>query len=355
MTYYTFAYEQDQDYELITRPPFRVLERVPGVNALVEFDEDGLALLQKFLASIGIAGACVDEKRRLYKISEAGVEPRQDRLRPGFLTRFMRDMGRKKQWAEDDRTLCEGVTEAGIIPNGRVPLFFRHKRYIYVKPGQAHPFRYTLRSPRESVRSPKGEGELPLLIYLHEAGAGGTNGLKPLLHRCTLFPRTRQKYHLLVPQEGLGFIYGNEFSDALGDVIARIPRVDRSRIYITGMSMGGCGAVIECRRHPERYAACVPAVAALKNLENPPANHKNEYCRPLNAAAYDALAKTPIWLAYSQFEKEVNEPLYEALRMRDAEVRQTCIKLRGLFGHVAAPLVFSLTKPWVKWMFAHTL
>jgi len=352
MKYYTFAIEQDKDYELITRPPFRVLERVPGVKALVEFDEDGLTLLQSFLADKGIAGACVDEKRRLYKISEAGLL-QQGRLRPRFLARFMRDMRRRKQWAEDDRALCEGITDAVIIPNGSVPLFLRHKRFIYLRPDQAHPFRYTLRSPKESVRSPKGEGELPLLIYLHGAGADGTNGLKPLLRRCVLpVFRARQKYHLLVPQEGLGFVYGDEFSEDLEDVIASIPRVDRARIYIAGTSMGGCGAVIECRRHPERYAAAVPAVAALNNLKNP-ANHKNEYCRPLDGAAYDALAKTPMWLGYCQYEKDVNEPLYDALQERNAQVRRTCINLRGLFGHVSAPLVFSLTKPWAKWMFEY--
>jgi len=343
MKYYTFANEQDEDYELITRPPFRMLERVPDVKALVEFDEDGLALLQKFLADNGSAGACVDEKRRIYKISDVGLE-QQGRLRPKFLARFIRDMRRRKQWAEDDRALCEGATEAGIIPNGRVPLFFCHKRYIYVKPGRAHPFRCTLRSP-------KGEDHFPLLIYMHGAGADGTDGLKPLLRCALLIFRARQKYHLLVPQQGLGDVYGDEFSEDLGDVIASIPRVDRARIYITGTSMGGCGAIIECRRHPERYAAAVPAVAALKNLENP-ANHKNEYCRPLDGAAYDALAKTPMWLAYSQYEKDGNEPLYEALKTRGAQVRRTHIRLRGLFGHVIVPLVFSLTKPWAKWMFS---
>jgi len=345
MKYYTFAYEQFPSFERMLRPPFRVLERVPGIYAMLEFDGDSLALMQGILAENDSMCWVCDEKRRRYKVSKAGIELRRPRARRGSRAKFLRQVRRKKRWNEADKLFCAGVTEPMTVPNGRTPLFFLVKRFIYTKPGWEHPFRY-------SLRSPKSKKELPLVVYLHGAGAGGTHGLMPLLHYLLTVPRVRQKYHLLVPQEGLFDIYGEAFSDALGEVIAGVPRVDRSRIYIVGMSMGGCGAIIECRRHPERYAAAVPAVAWLHNLKTGKKT-RSAMAAPLDAAGYDALAKTPMWLTYSRLEQRLNEQLCEALRARHADLRQTHIKLPGMAGHVIAPLVFSLTKPWAKWMFAH--
>jgi len=360
MKYYACVYEQFPSFEKLTRPPFRVVERATGFYAFVEFEDDGLAMMQAFYAENDSTGYAYDEKRRRYRISGAGIELRKSRAMRGFYARVLRRMRRIERWNEQDQALCEGVTEPVIIPNSRTPWFFRHKRYIYIRPGREHPFRYTLRSPKDRARS----GELgvcrhdrreprgwPLVIYLHGAGAGGTKGLMPLLHFMLTIPRVRQKYHLLVPQEGLLDIYGDEFSEALSETIAGIPNVDRSRIYITGMSMGGCGAIIECSRHPERYAAAVPTVAWLYNLKAGKKT-RSAMAAPLDAAAYDALAKTPIWLTYSRLEQRLNEQLCEALRARDADLRHTHIRLRGMCGHVIAPMVFSLTKPWAKWMFS---
>ena len=345
MKYYTFAYEQFPSFERMLRSPFRVLDRVPGINAMLEFDKDSLALVQSILAENDSMCWVWDEKRRRYKISKAGIELRSPLARRGYLAHYLRDMRRKKRWNAADKLLCAGVREPVTLPHGRTPLFFLLKRFIYVKPGREHPFRY-------SLRSPKGKGDFPLVVYLHGAGAGGTNGLMPLLHFALTVPRVRQKYHLLVPQEGLFDIYGDEFSDALGETIGSIPNVDRSRIYITGMSMGGCGAILECSRHPERYAAAVPTAAWLFNLKTG-GKTRSAMAPPLDARAYDILAKTPMWLTYSRLEQRLNEQFCEALLARNADLRHTHIKLRGMAGHVIAPLVFSLTKPWAKWMFSH--
>jgi len=345
MKYYTVAYEQFPAFESMIQPPFRVLERATGFYAFVEFEDDGLALMQKFYAENGSTGYAYDTKRRRYSISAAGVEPRKSRAIRGFRKRALRRMRRIERWNARDRAICEGVTQPVTLPNGRAPVFFRNRRHIYITPGREHPFRYTLRSPRDSKR------DYPLVVYLHGAGAGGTKGLMPMLHFLLTVPRARQKYHLLVPQEGLFDIYGSEFSDALGEVIAGIPNVDRSRVYIMGMSMGGCGAIIECSRHPERYAAAVPTVPWLFNLKAG-GKTRSAMAAPLDAKGYDALAKTPMWLTYSRLERRLNEQLCEALTARDANLRQTYIKLHGMVGHIIAPLVFSLTKSWAKWMFS---
>jgi len=56
-----------------------------------------------------------------------------------------------------------------------------------------------------------------------------------------------------------------------------------------------------------------------------------------------------MWLGYGRDEKKTNEPLYEALKKRGADVKRTYFK--G-FGHGPAGPVFWLTQGWAKWMFS---
>jgi len=342
MTYYAHIGFSELEGPLarLLEPPFRVIRHEPGAGALVAFGEDGPPLLWAAIAAMGLqAGYFWDEKRQSYKITATGVEPAR-KLKPGRNREVLRSIERKAKWAALDKSLCEGVSEPKVVPDGRVSWFWRFKRFVYVKPGRERPFRYSLRSPR-------GAGEYPLVVYLHSAGGFGIDGVKAVREVGPLPQILFRKCRVLVPQTGLGDPYADEASEDLGEVIAGIPRVDRSKIYLMGMSMGGCGAVIECRRHPGRYAACVTSVAWLRNLESP-GKDAGKYERPLDDEAFDALAQTPMWLGYGRDEKNVNEALFEALGKRGADVKRTYIK--G-FGHQLAGGVFWLTQPWAKWLF----
>ena len=339
MTYYAHLGVSDIEGPLarLLEPPFRVIKYIPGAGGLVAFGEDGPPLLWEAVAAMGYPAAYYwDEKRRSYKITAEGTEPAR-KLKPGRNREVLRRLRRKAKWAASDKRLCEGVAEPAVISDGRVPFFWRYKRFIYVKPGRKRPYRYSLRTAH-------GTGEYPLVVYLHGAGGFGIDGGKAVREAAPLLPFRR--CHVLVPQTGLGDPYAGEVSEDLSEVIASLPGVDRSRIYLMGTSMGGCGAVIECRRHPKRYAACVTSVAWLQNLD---ASEEDEYQRPLDEKAFDALAQTPLWLGYGRDEQYVNEPLYEALKERGADVKCTYFKS---FGHGPAGGVFWLTQPWAKWMFS---
>ena len=342
MTYYIhIGAKLEGPVTRLLEPPFRVVKHVPEAGALVGFEEDGLPALQEFVAAMGWDCAYFwDEKRQSYKLTAAEMIPAR-KLKPGRNREVLRRLKRKAKWAASDQRLCEGVSERTVMPDGRVPFFWRYKRFALVRPGYTHPFRYSLRSAR-------GSGEYPLVVYLHSAGGWGINGVAVLREVALLLPQLLfKKCHVLAPQFGLSNPYAAQASGDLGEVIESIPQVDRSRIYLTGMSMGGCGAVIECRRHPERYAACATSVAWLKNLENP--GESADPCEgPLDDEAFDALAKTPMWLGYGRDEKSVNEPLYEALKKRGTDARQTYIK--G-FGHQLVGPVFWLWQRWGKWLF----
>ncbi|MDR1465758.1 MAG: hypothetical protein LBJ11_10750, partial [Oscillospiraceae bacterium] len=156
--------------------------------------------------------------------------------------------------APADRAICAALTQPQMETAGRS----RWRRGTYGQPGGTRLFRFRLKGPRGN--STAEDGTFPLLIFLHGADRNGTDGKASLAHafllRCHLRIFCREKFYVLIPQLAYGANYDtDEFSDALGAVIERIPQVDRRRIYLTGISQGGGGTFSECVRHPERYAA----------------------------------------------------------------------------------------------------
>lgn len=117
----------------------------------------------------------------------------------------------------------------------------------------------------------------PLILYLHGGSLRGepierlkSYGLPHRLARQTDFP-----FIVVSPQ----CLPGQTWSDPeallrlLDEVESRYP-VDRTRVYLTGFSMGGGGAWLLASRYPERFAAVAPLCGAaqtswacgLKNL-----------------------------------------------------------------------------------------
>jgi len=248
------------------------------------------------------------------------------------MRKYARQRAKAGRWRERDTAACAELSQPSVDKQGL-------RQYIYGKPGGESCFRFRFFRAR-------GKKPLPLLIYLHGAGSFGYNGIMSMIEFAPVWLRkVREKCHALVPQLPLrGDSYHDDaWSENLTKIIDWIDEqtgnLDRSRIYIIGTSYGGYGAVMECLRYPERYAACVAAVAALGNLG-----------RPLNDEDFEALEQTPLWLGYCRDEKNVNEPLYEALKKSGANVKQTYVKR---FRHGAAGPVFWLTQPWAKWLFSY--
>ncbi len=126
----------------------------------------------------------------------------------------------------------------------------------------------------------KDEG-YPLIIFLHGAGERGTDNEKQLMHIASSF--TTESYQkdypsfVIFPQcpedgywgtvekvDGKWYVgesqdpspSGQAVLDLLDDFIRRNP-VDRSRIYIAGLSMGGFGTLDLVRHRPNTFAAAV--------------------------------------------------------------------------------------------------
>ncbi|NJO88627.1 MAG: prolyl oligopeptidase family serine peptidase [Chloroflexia bacterium] len=123
------------------------------------------------------------------------------------------------------------------------------------------------------------EKKFPLVLFLHGAGERGTDNEKQIGHIKKLFidSANREKYQVFVvaPQcpEGKKWVEVDwsakshiiptepswAMSNAISlieDIIENYP-VDTTRIYVTGLSMGGYGTWDVISRYPEKFAAAI--------------------------------------------------------------------------------------------------
>jgi len=124
----------------------------------------------------------------------------------------------------------------------------------------------------------------PLVLFLHGAGERGDNNVAQLKYFPTYMSdaKMREKYpcFLLAPQcpksRRWGSLEGRKKVDSYTDkpvaeaqlleklmkeAMAKYP-IDKSRVYLTGLSMGGYGSWELATRHPEWFAAVAPICGA---------------------------------------------------------------------------------------------
>ena len=148
----------------------------------------------------------------------------------------------------------------------------------------------------------KPDTHWPLILYLHGGSLRGedveqlrTLGLPHKLESEPDFP-----FVVVSPQCPAGEIWTDtEAIDALLDYVVRDYRIDQQRIYITGHSMGGRGALYFAYRLPSRFAA----VLALSPYS------------PITAWG-SKLAQIPVWLFHG--EADTLAPIAETKELAQA-------------------------------------
>src|SRR3954452_10005210 len=105
--------------------------------------------------------------------------------------------------------------------------------------------------------SDNAKKEWPLMLFLHGAGERGTNLSRGMVHGPPkiVSNRTDFAFILVSPQCPTGERWDNESLLALLDDVITKHKVDRSRVYLTGLSMGGYGTWSLGIAKPERFAA----------------------------------------------------------------------------------------------------
>ena len=167
-----------------------------------------------------------------------------------------------------------------------------HYRYIeYLPPG---------------YRS-KRKGHWPLIVFLHGAGERGNDletvkrvGLPPVLEKYTI------PFVVIAPQCGSHETWAVDKTRSFLDYIINQYRVDRSRLYLTGISMGGYATWYLAGHLPDTFTAIAPI------------------CGGGNIAQAKKLVDLPVWAFHGAKDNVV--PMERSKKMVD--------KLKKLGGHV---------------------
>ncbi len=118
--------------------------------------------------------------------------------------------------------------------------------------------RYLLFRPRQYRAS--GTKRWPLILFLHGAGERGTDLWRVAVHGPPKVVEEQPDFPFLVvsPQCPNGRFWSNEILLPLVEEVLENHRVDRRRVYLTGLSMGGYGAWKLAMAYPEKFAAVAP-------------------------------------------------------------------------------------------------
>lgn len=160
-------------------------------------------------------------------------------------------------------------------------------------------------------RSYELRGKWPLIVFLHGAGEKGNdlellkrNALPGKLEQLEDFP-----FIVISPQCPRGSYWSAGLLFDLLDEVEKEHRVDRDRIYATGVSMGGYGVWDMAGLQPWRFAAAAPI------------------CGGGNPMLAEKLKRLPIWVFHGAMDEIVplseSESMVNALRAVGGEIRFT--------------------------------
>ena len=173
------------------------------------------------------------------------------------------------------------------------------------------------------VFEPAAPEPLPLILFLHGAGESGiddelptTVGIGPAIDAhperfpaLVVFPQASRGYGWR------GFNHASAVA-ALDDAEGRYS-VDRDRVYVTGISMGGYGTWLVALQQLERFAAIAPVCGGLDRTSSALSFPQ----------AAQRLASLPQWVFHGDADDiipvQTSRAMVRALRAAGAEVRYT--------------------------------
>lgn len=175
------------------------------------------------------------------------------------------------------------------------------------------------------------EDKVPLIIWLHGGGEGGTDSSIPLIaNRAANYASDEIQAlfggaYVLSPQsptfwmdsgEGMtsgkvNDIYNEALMALFNEFIARNPKIDKDRIYVGGCSNGGYMTLKLLLEHPDYFAAAFPSALA----------YQSQY---ITDKQIESIKHIPIWLIQSKDDAvtvpdQTAIPVYERLKAAGAE------------------------------------
>lgn len=107
----------------------------------------------------------------------------------------------------------------------------------------------------------------PLIIFLHGSGEKGNDLERVKVHGPFKYLKTNSiDAYVLAPQCPDGEYWDSETLYRLIQKVVKENNIEESRIYLTGLSMGGWGAWNLAFAHPEMFAALVPVCGFIDRV-----------------------------------------------------------------------------------------
>ncbi|MEX0686077.1 MAG: prolyl oligopeptidase family serine peptidase [Balneolales bacterium] len=151
----------------------------------------------------------------------------------------------------------------------------------------------------------------PLLLFLHGAGERGNDLEQIRVHGPQKVADSGTKFPFIIisPQVPEGGLWQEEVLLNLLDEIIQVHNVDKDRIYLTGLSMGGYGVWDLAMADPGRFAAVAPIAGGGNPVE---------VCR---------LKDTPVWVFHGDQDTIIppfnSTEMVRILRECDGNVKLT--------------------------------
>ena len=173
---------------------------------------------------------------------------------------------------------------------------------------------YLLFLPKDYKERASAKKKYPLIFFLHGAGERGANVWKVGVHGPPKLVRQQADFPFIVlsPQCAAGQRWDNETLMALLDDVMRKHRVDKGRVYLTGLSMGGFGTWSLGLAYPERFAAMAPICGGGDWIS----------ARLMDSKKAEALATLGVWVFHGAKDPVVR--LSESERMVEAVKKAGC-------------------------------
>lgn len=157
----------------------------------------------------------------------------------------------------------------------------------------------------------ESDNEFPLVLFLHGAGERGTDIEKVKVHGLPRLINEGKDFPFIVvsPQCPENMFWNTDLLSALLDEVEANYRVDKNRIYVTGLSMGGHGTWSLAIAQPNRFAAIAPI------------------CGWSNPTVACTIKNVPIWVFHGAKDMVVplsaSEQMVEKLKSCGADVKFT--------------------------------
>lgn len=215
-------------------------------------------------------------------------------------------------------------------------------RYKTVLDGHKVDMAYLLFLPKIYDTS---KDRVPMVVFLHGAGECGTDcaGLKvhgpPMeLDKPTFHDNC--PFAILAPQCPP---HGQRWDQpemikatvALLDEVCAKTRIDRDRVYLTGLSMGGKGTWLVASEAPDRFAAIAPLAADVPNPDQAP----------------ELLKYTPIWWSRGQSDEGAGDEKVLLGRFKDSKAELRTSILPGV-DHGCWPFFYENAE-FYEWLLTH--